>query len=451
MSPLSYNLDCTNTDFCVEKVLALADTVLALRDGRIVETGGPASESVNKDNTDGSQIGVREIVENARNSLDSTLPGEDSEARHEPPAQARTSQDLIADKARQRGNLTVYSYYIKSAGYKASAIYILFTIAWEFCTYFPTIWLKWWSEANTLQPNYHVGMYMGVYAMLCVLGSLCACMAAWYSMIDMISNSALRLHLDVLDAVTKAPFRFFATTNTGTITNRFGEDMELIDLMLCIDVLNFTSTALACLMQIVIMMVFARYLGATVPVLIVLLYFLQRFYLRTSRQMRLLGIEAKAPLYTTFTETVTGATTIRAFGWQEQYQMRAYQLIDTSQRPTYIQACIQHWLGLVMDLTVCILCVVLVATVTTWTASFSSGSVGVSLVMIVGFNTTLGRLIVTWTKLESSVGAVARCKLFAAETEKEDNLVHRSYEDTSNAGWLDSGKIELQDVTARYR
>jgi ATP-binding cassette subfamily C (CFTR/MRP) protein 1 len=270
-------------------------------------------------------------------------------------------------------------------------------------------------------------------------------------MVTMISNSALQLHSKVLEAVTNAPFRFFATTNTGTITNRFGEDMELIDMTLCIDVMNFLSTTISCLIQLIIMLAFARYLGATVPVLLVTLYFLQRFYLRTSRQIRLLGIEAKAALYTTFTETVAGATSIRAFGWQEHYQRRAYKLIDISQRPTYIQACIQHWLGLVMDLTVCILCVALVATVTTWKSSFSAGSVGVSLVMIVDFNTTLSRLIITWTKLESSVGAVTRCKVFATETEKEDGFECETRKYSPDACWPISGTIELRDVTVQYR
>jgi ATP-binding cassette subfamily C (CFTR/MRP) protein 1 len=139
-------------------------------------------------------------------------------------------------------------------------------------------------------------MYLGIFVMFCVLGSLFACIGAYSALVDMISNSALRLHSDVLSSVTNAPFRFFATTNTGTITNRFSEDMELIDMTLCIDVTNFFTTAMICLMKVAILMVFAKYLGATVPVLLVTLYFLQRFYLRTSRQMRLLGIEAKAPL-----------------------------------------------------------------------------------------------------------------------------------------------------------
>lgn len=47
------------------------------------------------------------------------------------------------------------------------------------------------------------------------------------------------------------------------------------------------------------------------------MYLLQSFYLQTSRQDRLLEIEAKAPLYAHFGESVAGASTIRVFGWRD--------------------------------------------------------------------------------------------------------------------------------------
>ena len=181
------------------------------------------------------------------------------------------------------------------------------------------------------------------------------------------------------------------------------------------------------------------------PVFGVVLFILQRFYLRTSRQLRLLGIEAKAPLFTTFNETVAGAVTIRAFGRQSTSLKSAYETIDTSQRPVYFLSCVQHCLNFVLDIVVTILVVSLVAIVTTWKKDFSPGSVGVSLVMIVGFNTVLSRLIVTWTALESSIGAVARVKQFVTSVESEG---------ASGSGLelvASHGLVEFQGVSASYR
>ena len=60
----------------------------------------------------------------------------------------------------------------------------------------------------------------------------------------------------------------------------------------------------------------AGLVAVTIPPTVVILYVLQKFYLRTSRQLRFLDLEAKAPLYTQFTETLDGLHTIRAFGWE---------------------------------------------------------------------------------------------------------------------------------------
>lgn len=80
----------------------------------------------------------------------------------------------------------------------------------------------------------------------------------------------------------------------------------------------------------------ATYVAAMIPVCIAAIYAIQKFYLRTSRQMRHLDLEAKSPLYRIFTETATGITSIRAFGWQKQMATESLQQLDHSERPYYM-------------------------------------------------------------------------------------------------------------------
>ncbi|KAJ0271195.1 hypothetical protein CBS470a_013231 [Colletotrichum nupharicola] len=206
------------------------------------------------------------------------------------------------------------------------------------------------------------------------------------------------------------------------------------------------STGVTILAKVIILVVFSQYLGVTLPFLCAILYFLQRFYLQTSRQVRLLGIEAKAPLYTHFSESVAGVATIRAFRWQEQYQERNYEHVDESQRPSYTQGCIQAWLTFVLNLIVAVLAVILVVIVVTWHHKFSAGSVGVSLVMIIGFSEVLARLIQSWTKLESSIGAVARVRRFVSDTETESAAGRW----TPPVNWPQTGAVTFSDVVASY-
>lgn len=82
---------------------------------------------------------------------------------------------------------------------------------------------------------------------------------------------------------------------------------------------------------------------------------LQKYYLRTSRQMRLLDLEAKSPLYSHFIESLQGLGTIRAFGWAEEFNKKNLQILNISQKPYYLLFCIQKWLALILDLLVTVL------------------------------------------------------------------------------------------------
>ena len=66
----------------------------------------------------------------------------------------------------------------------------------------------------------------------------------------------------------------------------------------------------------------SRYLAIFLPFLVLVFYAIGHFYLRTSRQMRLLDIEHKAPLYTQLIKTVDGLATIRAFQWQNNFEQK---------------------------------------------------------------------------------------------------------------------------------
>lgn len=123
---------------------------------------------------------------------------------------------------------------------------------------------------------------------------------------------------------------------------------------------------------------------ASVPLVALVIGLLQYVYLRTSRQLRLLDIEANSPLYTHFLETLTGLTTIRAFGWQESCRDKNHSLLDLSQRPYYLFQCIQNWLTLVLYLITGGLAVLVVGLATGLRSTSEAGLLGLSLNNILG-------------------------------------------------------------------
>lgn len=192
----------------------------------------------------------------------------------------------------------------------------------------------------------------------------------------------------------------------------------------------------------------SSYIGAILPVGFVAVYFIQRYYLRTSRQVRFLDLEMKSPLYTQFTETLAGLSTIRAFGWTDAAKDENSRRLNTSQRPYYTMFCIQRWLQVVLDLFAAGMALVLVSFALMFPWSTSKGAIGLAMVNVISFNFTLSAVITQWTQLETSLGAIARLKWFMANTPNE-NRPEEIQEPPSD--WPAHGLIELENVSAAYK
>jgi ATP-binding cassette, subfamily C (CFTR/MRP), member 1 len=126
------------------------------------------------------------------------------------------------------------------------------------------------------------------------------------------------------------------------------------------------------------------YMVAALPLLLLGIFILQKVYLRTSRQLQFLDLEARSPIYSHFLETLDGLVTLRAFGWQEPYKGTNIKHVDYSQRPYYLLYCIQRWLNLVLDLIVAAMGILVVALALNLSKSSSAGLLGIALNNVLG-------------------------------------------------------------------
>jgi ATP-binding cassette, subfamily C (CFTR/MRP), member 1 len=199
--------------------------------------------------------------------------------------------------------------------------------------------------------------------------------------------------------------------------------------------------------EIIIITSGARYVAAIIPFCMFALYFVQAFYLRTSRQLRHLDLEAKSPLYTHFTETLSGLVTIRAMGWKQGFIEENNQRLNKSQVPFHLVFRVQVWLNIVLDFFVCFIATVLVAVAVLTRDSTSKAAIGLALLNIISFNNTLGFLINSWTSLETSLGAVARLRDFLLKIPEEALEIERQEPPLE---WPTRGDIEFDNVTSSY-
>ncbi|PYH46501.1 ABC transporter [Aspergillus saccharolyticus JOP 1030-1] len=357
------------------------------------------------------------------------------------------SKEAISD-ARKTSDLQTYIYYLTTVPWYNWLVYFGFMAVFVFFQAFPSVWVTWWARDNDERPNKNLSMRIGVYWLFGVLGGCFLLATAWFYMLKIVAKTASVIHSRLLRTVLNAPMAFFATTDSGITINRFSQDLELIDMELPLAVLQTCLALFLCVAQLIIIAVSAKYITATIPLCIFVYCIIGTFYIRTSRQLRIMDIEAKSPLFSNFMELLNGLVTIRAFNWEEQYKVRNRALLAESQRPFYLLYTVQRWLSLVLDMTVTGFVVVLMGIAVGTMQSTDASFLGLALVNVVSLSASVKALITDWTVLETSLGAVTRVKHFAETTESEEAAEER---DLPPDDWTGGGTIEYRNVSAFYR
>ncbi|KAJ4068505.1 hypothetical protein NW763_002063 [Fusarium oxysporum] len=422
--------------------LSSADHIICLnKDGKISEQG---TFSDLKD-TDGYVHSL--LRDRVHGGEAPTLETDDIKEQASKLAQATPKQQANEeDTRRQRGDSTVYRYYFSSTGGLFMIVLLVLEIIWAFLESFPTIWLKFWTDDNA-NGNDQAGYYLGIYAALQVTAVIWFAVIIWFVIVLVAAKSGITLHKRLLSTVIRAPLSLFTTTDLGSITTRFSQDIGMVDNQLPLGLVVTLASFFGAIAKAGLLASSNPYIAATFPLLGAVYFYLQRGYLRTSRQLRLLDLEEKAPLYTQFLETLSGLATIRAFGWNDAVIQANHNLVDRSQRPFYLLMIVQRWLVLVLDLTTAALALLLVGLAVRLRGEVDVGLTGVSLVQLISLSETVNMLIQFWTSIETSIGAVARIKQFAEET-GEENLPGETHQPP--AQWPDKGAIQIHNLTASY-
>ncbi|KAI3032791.1 hypothetical protein CBS147347_1260 [Aspergillus niger] len=240
------------------------------------------------------------------------------------------------------------------------------------------------------------------------------------------------------------PVSYVTSKGSDSIANRFIQDIMLLDNDLPMAWLNTFTALCAALSETIIVLLSSKYLVISVPFLVGGLWVLQRFYLRTSKQLRLMDIESKAPLSGFVNDTISGLLTVRAFGRIDEFQCQARQLLQTSQAANYMLLSIQVWLKMILDFIVMILAVAVTGLAVGLRSQRSVGFLGLALVNLISLSSTIRYVMTFWVDLETSIGAAARIRQFNISMTPEDDPSNRP---EHKAGFA-NGNVAFQDVSA---
>ncbi|KAJ5925239.1 hypothetical protein N7454_007878, partial [Penicillium verhagenii] len=359
---------------------------------------------------------------------------------------AESIRALSTDTKRQTTDFAVYKYYFSSLGWFRISVLLFLFIVNAGMGGLGYIWVDLWSSSSDSATSSRLGYWLGLYGAISIIQVLSLALAVFWTWVVIVPAASKNLHSVILSACMSAPMSFLSNVETGILVTRFSQDIRLVDMILPRGFISTGFQLFGSIAQGAVAIASLPYIAAALPPLIGVLVVIQRFYLKTSRQLRLLEIELKSPLYTHFIESLAGVTTIRAFSWTHATTNRMISMLDTAQKPYYLLLCIQRWLSLVLNLIVAAIAVLLVGASLALRTHVEPGLLGIALVMMMDLGLTLSELIQNWTLLETSLGAIARIKEFAEETPSEEsNSSIQTYNELSE--WPTQGEIIFSDAS----
>ncbi|KAK2916503.1 hypothetical protein Q8A67_000877 [Cirrhinus molitorella] len=400
-----------------------------------LENGGPAA-----------------LLGQSQNSLNVAGTGktpQKSEPAEKKTKSAEAARLTEADKANTgRVKLSVFWEYMKAIGLPLS----IFSIFLFFCHHLSSLgsnyWLSLWTDdpvVNNTQPSRK--MRLGVYGALGLSQGIAVfCYSVAVSVGGILASRYL--HQTMLYNVLRSPMSFFERTPSGNLVNRFAKETDTIDSVIPSIIKMFMGSMFNVLGSCAVILIATPLVAIIIPPLGLLYFFVQRFYVASSRQMKRLESVSRSPVYTHFNETLLGTSVIRAFGEQQRFIKESDGRVDHNQKAYFPSIVANRWLAVRLEFVGN--CIVMFAALFAVVArdSLSPGIMGLSISYALQVTASLNWLVRMSSELETNIVAVEKVKEYGdTEKEAEWKLEHS----TLPAGWPTVGHIEIRNFGLKYR
>ncbi|KAL2279295.1 hypothetical protein FJTKL_13505 [Diaporthe vaccinii] len=425
---------------------AQSDKIVVVSEGRIVADGHydtllriPGLWETHCSSVSGTASTEEDIPTQSKSQ---ELEKTEKKAQHvQPESKTKTDAD---DDYRRKGHAGTLMYYLLGFGKVRIALYILLSLATYTSNAVQFIWVQ-----KLVKESVSVVIFsrsISVFTSISFFAFSVTAIYLSYFFLVLCPRSGLRLHARQLSALMKAKFTALVTKDSGEITNLFSQDTIIVDRLLPLLVLNISTGFLEQTKNIVLLVAATPPIALMIPIPAAIGYMVQHYYLRTSRQLRHLDLEAKAPLCSNFIETLAGSATIRAFGWSGDFKRRNKQLQDVSQAPYYLLQDAQNWLSLVLDLIVTGIISILVGLALFLRSNTDPGYLALALIGVIDLGFSIRVLVLAWTEVETAMSAVTRIRVFLDNTSQEPVR----YSDTTDSLWPRHGAVRFRNVSASY-
>ncbi|XP_044251201.1 ATP-binding cassette sub-family C member 3 isoform X17 [Drosophila takahashii] len=357
---------------------------------------------------------------------------------------------LIETEKSQTGGVefAVYKHYIKSVGIFLSVATLVLNFVFQAFQIGSNLWLtQWANDQNAGNDTGLRDMYLGVYGAFGFGQVITGYVSTLILSLGCVYSARL-MHNVLLSATFRWPMEMFDITPLGRIVNRFSKDVETIDNTLPLNLRMVVLQLFAVLATIVVISLSTPIFLAVIVPIAFLYYFAQRFYVATSRQLMRLESVSRSPIYSHFSETVTGASTIRAYNVGDRFIDESDAKVDKNQVCKYPSVIANRWLAIRLEM-VGNLIILFASLFAVLGGQTNPGLVGLSVSYALQVTQTLNWLVRMSSDIETNIVSVERIKEYG-ET-KQEAAWELEQDKSKPKNWPQEGRVEFQNFQVRYR
>lgn len=279
----------------------------------------------------------------------------------------------------------------------------------------------------------------------------------WTFVTSFFARGGRSMHDDVVDSLSNVPVSFYDQNPTGRIVRRFSGDYS----SLLIDIPNYVNDVFGCIAEIVwifILVAFQAPLAcvSTLPCAFVYVR-TQALFRPASREVQRLAKVLETPIWSVFTECVSGLQTIRAYGRAGEFQARLRALQDRYAYAFMTQNRLTRWLNVRLKITSELFGLVVTLFVIAALASgrMGPGVAGFLMSLSIGLDGTMQWLTRTFSMIDSTMVSFERI-LEYRQLPRESDERRLAVDGQERMGQASerharSGALVFHQLSARYR
>uniref|UniRef100_A0A6Q2XEW5 ATP-binding cassette, sub-family C (CFTR/MRP), member 2 n=1 Tax=Esox lucius TaxID=8010 RepID=A0A6Q2XEW5_ESOLU len=370
-----------------------------------------------------------------------------------PGDEIKKGQRLIEKETMETGQVkfSVYLQYLRSMGWCYTSMVFLVYFIQNVAFIGQNLWLSDWTNDaveyyNMTYPNWKRDTRIGVFGALGMAQGLFVFLGTLLLANGSINASRI-LHSQLLKNILRVPMVFFDTTPSGRVVNRFAKDIFTVDEAIPQSFRSWIMCFLGVLGTLFAICLATPIFTAIIIPLAVIYYFVQRFYVATSRQLRRLDSVSRSPIYSHFGETMSGLSVIRAYGHQDRFLKHNEKVIDENLKSVYPWVVSNRWLAIRLEFlgNLVVFFSAMLAVISRDT--LDSGLVGLSISYALNVTQTLNWLVRMTSELETNIVAVERI----SEYTKLENEADWVSGQRPSEKWPEAGRLRFENYKVRYR